>query len=110
MMDYDKLFRLLATKTQSGKLKWQETAKEGAFIVAVNGVMVFRIESTVLCWKAHPQAVKAVTLEAIDEHGDSLFHVVRQSRVARAALTLAKHSAARPHVDLAEAILLLEGL
>jgi len=108
--DHNTLFRMLADKTRGGKLQWQETAKEGAFIAAVKGVMVFRLESMLMSWKYHPRFMQVVHLEVVDEHGDSLFRIIGQSSAAEAAWRLAKHSAVCPHVEIAEAIMLLKSL
>jgi len=108
--DNTPLFKLLADKTREGKLQWGETAKEGAFIAAVNNVMVFRLELILLSWKYADHTSQAVHLEAIDEHGESLFRIISQTSVAKAAWRLAEHNSQRPHVEVAEAILLLESL
>lgn len=110
MTDDSRLFAALTARTKDGKLHWSATAQEGAFIAAVNGVMVFRLKSMLLGWKYQPCCTKAVLLEAIDEHGDDLFKIISYSASALQTWEFARHNSQRPHEGIDEALLLLESL
>lgn len=105
-----RLFAALIARTKEGKLHWAETASENTFIVAVNGVMMFRFSLLPLSWRNHLRPMRTIQLEAIGEHGDTTFKVVSQSSRAIQAWRLARHNSQRPHEGIDEALLLLESI